>query len=141
MKTRPRPIRMEMEQKVKPKYNLLIAEDEEINFYLLETFLSKIEEADFNLIRAENGEEAVELCLATPDLDLVLMDIKMPIMDGFEAIQEIRPRFAELPIVVQTAFVTEADKEKALEVGCTAFVRKPLKRELLWETLKELLEK
>lgn len=130
-----------MKENTKPLYNLLIAEDEEINFYLLKTFLSKIEEADFNLIRAENGEEAVEICLSTPDLDLILMDIKMPIMDGFEAIKEIRPKFADLPIVVQTAFVTDSDKEKALEVGCTAFVSKPLKRELLWETLKELLEK
>ena len=124
-----------------PTYKVLVAEDEQVNFYILNTFLQRIPEANFNVLRATNGEEAVNLFDGNPDLDFILMDIKMPIMDGLEAIEAIRAKGAKLPIIVQSAFATEADREAAEQAGSNGFLTKPLERALLWSTIKSLLPK
>jgi PAS domain S-box-containing protein len=115
---------------------VLIAEDEDFNFMLLEEMLSG---SNFNIIRALNGIEAVEMCKTNKYLDLVLMDIKMPLMDGYEATKRIRLFNSVLPIIAQTAYSTEADKIKALTAGCNDFLSKPFKQEQLISKITEQL--
>ena len=115
---------------------ILIAEDEDSNFMLLEELLSDM---GINIIRAVNGLEAVELCKSNPHINLVLMDIKMPEMDGYEATIQIKKFKPDLYIIAQTAYSTEADKNKAFACGCSDFMSKPLKRELLLSKINEQL--
>lgn len=117
---------------------LLIAEDEDSNFMLLEILLSDM---GINIIRAVNGIEAVEFCKSNPQIDLVLMDIKMPVMDGYEATIRIKEFKPGLPIIAQTAYSSETDKNKALACGCSDFMTKPIKRELLLSKINEQLIK
>ncbi len=119
----------------KPK-TLLIAEDEDSNFMLLEELLSG---TGINIIRAINGLEAVEICKSNPHIDLVLMDIKMPEMDGYEATIRIKEFKPNLYIIAQTAYSTLADKNKAFACGCSDFMSKPFKRELLLSKINEQL--
>ncbi|MBN1637662.1 MAG: PAS domain S-box protein [Ignavibacteriales bacterium] len=121
----------------KPK-TLLIAEDEDSNFMLLQELLSDM---GISIIRAVNGIEAVELCKSNPQINLVLMDIKMPEMDGYEATMQIKEFKPDLYIIAQTAYSTEADKNKAFACGCSDFMSKPLKRDLLLSKINEQLLK
>jgi CheY-like chemotaxis protein len=114
---------------------LLIAEDEESNFNLLTEQLSGLK---INIIRARNGAEAVELC-KTRIVDLILMDIKMPLMDGFMATRQIREFMPDIPIIAQTAYDTEADKELAYASGCTSFISKPLKKDVVLSAINGYL--
>lgn len=107
---------------------ILVAEDVDSNFLLLEAILGK----EYILQRAHNGQEAVEQFLKnTPDL--ILMDIKMPVMDGLEATRQIRQHSCEVPIVALTAFAYEQGRINALTAGCNDFMTKPLSRSLLKE--------
>jgi PAS domain S-box-containing protein len=102
---------------------ILIAEDDWTSFQYLKRILVK---KDIIVIHVENGEQAVELVRNTPDINLILMDIRMPIMDGIEAtkrIKEIRP---DLPIIAQTAYAFEDEKSKILSIGCDEYLAKPL---------------
>ena len=128
----------ELNFELRKSRTLLIAEDEDSNFMLLGELLSDM---GINIIRAVNGTEAVELCRLNPHIDLVLMDIKMPEMDGYEATIQIRKFKPDLPIIVQTAYSNEADKNKAFACGCSDFMSKPLKRELLLSKINEQLLK
>jgi len=115
---------------------LLIAEDEDYNYMLLEEFLVGV---NYTVIRAINGKEAVEKCKKNLAINLVLMDMKMPLMDGCEAtkiIKELRP---DLPVIAQTAYSTESDKERAFACGCTDFISKPFKRKEILLKIKEHL--
>jgi PAS domain S-box-containing protein len=113
---------------------ILIAEDIESNFKLLTYFLAG---TNSELIRAVNGKEAVEKSLSEKKLDLILMDIKMPVMDGFTATRIIRESNKTIPIIAQTAY--SEDREKALEYGCSGFIAKPFDRARLITVLKEAL--
>ncbi len=107
---------------------ILIAEDEDNNYELLYELLNVTKA---KLVRARNGKQAVDYCLEnTPDL--VLMDIRMPIMDGFTASSKIIEINPEIKIIAQTAFAMAGEKEKAINVGCVDFVTKPLKKESLF---------
>jgi PAS domain S-box-containing protein len=119
------------------KKTLLIAEDEDSNFNLLREQLSEL---DLQIVRAKNGLEAVEMCKSRI-IDLVLMDIKMPVMDGLTATQKIREFMPELPIVAQTAYNTASDREKAFNAGCVDFFSKPLKQEVILSAVKTYLFK
>ncbi len=123
-------------------YNILVAEDEEVNYLYLDVLFEDEIEGNYHLIHAKNGLEAVELCSSNDNIDLVLMDIKMPLMNGHEAAREIKKKFPGLPIIAQTAYSTVSERELALEYGCDDFISKPIGREemsLLVE--KYLLEK
>ena len=74
---------------------------------------------------ARNGLEAVELCRKFSDIDLILMDIKMPEMDGYEATRQIRKFNKDVVIIAQTAFGLPGDRDKAIEAGCTDYIQKP----------------
>ncbi|NOU15996.1 MAG: response regulator [Bacteroidales bacterium] len=117
---------------------ILIAEDEDSNFMLLEEMLSCL---NINIIRAINGIEAVNSCKLNNHIDIILMDIKMPIMDGYEATKQIKKIKPNLPIIAQTAYSTEVDRNKALASGCSDFISKPIKKNLLISKIKDQLNK
>ncbi|MES2239605.1 MAG: ATP-binding protein [Bacteroidota bacterium] len=113
---------------------ILIAEDDNINFLL---FQKMMQNKDYEIIRAINGQEAVDICINNPNIDLVLMDIKMPIMNGFEAIEQIRPIRPKLPIIAQTAYSSSDDKVKIEKAGFDDYITKPLNRERLFEMINK----
>jgi CheY-like chemotaxis protein len=122
------------------KYTILIAEDEAINFLFVKILLKKQIDLGCAIIHAKNGAEAVEICKKNDDINLVLMDLKMPVMDGFEAvklIKEIRPK---LPIVAQTAFSSIEDKEKVFAAGFNDFLSKPINKEALLDVINRQKE-
>jgi len=105
--------------------NILFVEDEEDNVMLLQMLFKKV---NANLYLAHNGLQAIEICKSNPEIDLVLMDIRMPILDGFEATREIKKLRPELKVIAQTAYAFEEDRRKATEAGCDDFFVKPLNR-------------
>jgi signal transduction histidine kinase/ActR/RegA family two-component response regulator len=117
---------------------ILIAEDDNINFLLFQKIMKG---KNYKIIRAENGQEAVNICLSNPEIDLVLMDIKMPIMDGFEAFEKIHPIRPNLPVIAQTAFSSSEDKERILKEGFTDYITKPINRENLFELIDKVFKK
>jgi signal transduction histidine kinase/CheY-like chemotaxis protein len=117
---------------------ILIAEDDNINFLL---FQKMMQNKNYKIIRAINGQEAVDICINNPNIDLVLMDIKMPIMTGFEALEQIRPIRPDLPIIAQTAYSSSEDKIKIEEAGFNGYITKPLNRDNLFELINTFLNK
>ena len=113
---------------------ILIAEDNDSNFILMTYILKKFYQFD----RAKNGQEAVELA-EKGGYDIVLMDIKMPIMDGLEATKAIKKNHPELPVVALTANAFDSDRQLALEAGCDDFLSKPVSSELCLKTIKRLI--
>jgi signal transduction histidine kinase/AmiR/NasT family two-component response regulator len=105
------------------KWTLLIVEDDSESRLLVEAMLKHHTR---EILRAVNGKEAVDLCRSRPDIDLILMDIKMPVMDGYEATRQIRAFNPKVVIVAQTAYGLRGDQEKALEAGCNAYLSKPI---------------
>ncbi|MBK7213691.1 MAG: response regulator [Bacteroidales bacterium] len=105
---------------------ILVAEDQELNFLLIREMVSWM---GWNLIRAENGEEAVTICRENPNIDLVLMDLKMPVMDGFTATKIIKSFRPDLPVIIQSAYIHEEDKEKAQQYGCDDYITKPFEKD------------
>ena len=116
------------------KPTLLIAEDEESNYLLLKTILHKY----CNLIRAKTGLEALAL-FKENEVDLILMDIKMPVMNGLEATKIIRESNTEIPIIMQTAYAFSSDKENAMNAGATEVLVKPITLSILRTTLSKYL--
>ena len=114
------------------KPTLLIAEDEESNYLLLKTILHKY----CNLIRAKTGLEALAL-FKENEVDLILMDIKMPVMDGLEATRRIRLKGGTLPIIALTANAYDSDRDKAFEAGCDDYMAKPIMAPALREMIKK----
>ncbi len=117
---------------------VLVAEDYESNFHLLETILKTM---DIKVLWAKNGIDAIESCLSNPDIDLVLMDIKMPDINGYKATKQIKEKRPDLPIIAQTAYALYGDDLKAEEAGCDAYIPKPIRRKKLIELLTKLLDK
>ena len=104
---------------------ILVGEDELINFRLLQVMLAK---TGVTLIHAKTGIEVLDLLNNSPKIDLILLDIKMPGMDGIEVTIEIRKKQIHLPIIIQTAFTMEEERLKSLHAGCNAFLTKPIKQ-------------
>lgn len=113
---------------------ILIAEDDFVSYKLIQNYLM-----DYKILYADNGKMAVELFKQNPDIDLIFMDIKMPVMDGFEATQQIRKFNKEIPIIAQTAFALKGDKEKALAEGCNDYITKPIVKQKLLELIEKYL--
>jgi len=116
------------------KKTILVAEDIESNFKLIKYFLSG---SNTEILRACNGKEAVEKCLSSDNIDLILMDIKMPVMDGYTAVKLIREKNTVIPIIAQTAYAD--DMEKAIECGCSGFISKPFDKKNLIKVLSEFI--
>ncbi|MBU8893702.1 MAG: PAS domain S-box protein [Bacteroidales bacterium] len=118
------------------EYSILIAEDDEVNFLYLEELLSVLD-FKFKIYHAKNGKEAVDMCKSNPDINLILMDIKMPVMDGLEATKKIKKLRPELHIIAQTAYSTSEDKNKAISAGCNNVITKPISENDLNVLIKE----
>ena len=114
---------------------VLIAEDDERNIFALSSIL---EEKEIQIVVAKNGKEALKILQKDPDIDLVLMDIMMPEMDGYEAMREIRKqkRFKNLPIIALTAKAMKGDREKCINAGATDYLSKPIDVEKFLSLLK-----
>lgn len=112
---------------------ILVAEDDSISRMLI---LKVLEEYGSQILIAQTGLEAVEICRKNPDLDLILMDIQMPIMNGYEATREIKKFNTKAIILAQTAFALEGDEAKTLEAGCHGYISKPIKKEELSNLLQ-----
>ena len=120
------------------KNTILIAEDDECNFVLLKfMFLA----TKVNILRANNGSEAVDLCKSNPNIDIVLMDVKMPVMDGIEATGKIKSFKPELPIFMQTAHILEEVKTNCYNAGCNEFFTKPFEEDKLYNTIDSYLKR
>jgi PAS domain S-box-containing protein len=107
------------------KLKILIVEDDKTSEILI---VKMVEEFAGEILKAANGVEAVESCRKNPDIDLVLMDINMPVMDGYEATREIREFNKDVVIIAQTAYALFGDKEKSIEAGCNNYISKPISR-------------
>lgn len=116
---------------------ILIAEDEELNYLYIQTVLKP---SGYHLIHAVNGEEAVNLCRQNPEIALLLMDIKMPVMNGVEATKLIREFRPELPIIATTAYAQTGDEHRFLEVGCNAYIAKPINKKKLLSLIRKYVE-
>ena len=118
----------------KDKLTILIAEDNDSNYRLFETILRR----DYRLIHARDGEQAVELC-RTEHPHLILMDINMPVMNGYEAAAEIRKFAAEIPIVAVTAYAYASDEQKIMQNGFTGYMPKPINAPQLKKQILDIL--
>lgn len=118
------------------KKSVLIAEDEDTNYLLLVEYL---EPTGIEIIRAINGYEVLEICNKMLP-DLILMDMKMPVMTGFEATMKIRKSFGDVPIIAQTAYAMIGDKDKILAAGCNDYISKPIIEEILISKMKSLFK-
>jgi hypothetical protein len=110
------------------KLKILIAEDDEVSEMLLSI---NLKEFSHEVLKAGSGIEAVEICRANPGIDLVLMDIQMPGLNGYEAARQIRQFNKDIVIIAQTAFGLSGDREKAIAAGCNDYVSKPIDINLL----------
>ncbi len=116
---------------------ILIAEDVDWNFHYLEILLGTVSGA--RVLWAKNGNEAVSICREHPEIDLILMDVQMPELDGNEAtklILEFRP---DMPIIAQSAYAMIEEKEKSLTAGCIAFLTKPFTKKQLFNVIRQVL--
>ena len=116
------------------KLKILIAEDDESSAVLTTEMFKKHAS---KVLYAKTGLEAISVFHAHPDIDLILMDIGMPDMDGYEATRQIRRLSKEVVIFMQSAYVFDSDREKAIEAGSNAFILKPLDRNWLYKLLME----
>lgn len=119
--------------------NLLLADDDQYNIFAL---MAALEDLEMNITTVVNGREAVDAVMNNPDIDMVLMDIMMPEMDGYEAIGRIRGAgYTDLPIIALTAKAMRADIEKCLEVGASHYMSKPIDVEKLLQAMCEWMQK
>jgi len=120
------------------KLNVLVVEDDETSQY----FISLVVEKYANKIIAVNsGLEAIELCRNNADIDLILMDIQLPKMNGYEATKEIRKFNKDVIIIAQTAYALAGDKEKAISMGCNDYISKPIDQTKLDSLIKKYSKK
>ena len=104
---------------------ILVAEDNDSNWMLMTYVLKK----NYEPVRARNGQEAVDMAL-TGDYAWVMMDLKMPVMDGLEATRQIKAAKPDLPIIALTANAFDSDRQSAFEAGCDNFMAKPVSAEM-----------
>ncbi|MDP2337435.1 MAG: response regulator, partial [Bacteroidota bacterium] len=117
---------------------ILIAEDDEASEKLLTVVVKMFGK---EVLKARTGTEAVEACRNHPDIDLVLMDIQMPEMDGYEATRQIRQFNTNVVIIAQTAYALTGDRELAKEAGCTDYISKPIKKDNLMALIRKYFKK
>jgi CheY-like chemotaxis protein len=114
---------------------VLVVDDDARNIFALTTVL---ENQQMEVLSATNGRQAIDIIQTTPDLSVVLMDIMMPEMDGYETMREIRkdPRFRTLPILALTAKAMKGDREKCLQAGASDYIAKPVNTDQLLSLLR-----
>ena len=115
---------------------ILIVEDDKDSFEYLNVILKKMA---INTLWAINGKMAIKYCNEHPEIDLVLMDINMPEMNGYEATKQIKKIRPVLPIISQTAYAIAGDQKKSIDAGCDDYISKPINRKILIEKIKKLI--
>jgi len=134
------PVKPPAETAVAPEdfsnYTILVAEDDDINFVYMERLLSK---ANSNIVRAANGQEAVDIINTGNPVDIILMDINMPFMNGLDATKIIKSVNPDLPIIAVTAYSLSGDRETCLSAGCDDYIPKPIRRDELFGKLNHYL--
>ena len=121
-----------------PSMLVLVAEDDNITRILFKKILK---DKGVKILYAHNGQEAVDMAKHHPEINLVLMDIKMPQLNGCEATRQIKKLRPDLPVIAQSAFTAPEDREKALEAGCDRFIKKPISKKELLDMMHELLRR
>jgi len=119
-----------------PGKKILIVEDVETNNMFFEAALKK---TNAFLLWAEDGVEAISAVKKDPGIDVILMDMRLPNIDGFEATREIKAKYPDIPIIAQTTYVLPDEKHKIFEAGCDEYIPKPIRFELLMEVLNKFI--
>ena len=119
------------------KHTLLLVEDDENSILYIKELLSA---SQINIIQTHNGEEAIKICKENTSLDIILMDIKLPTIDGLETTRKIRLFNSSIPIIAQTAFALSADLQKASTAGCNDYITKPISKSKLFEIINKYLQ-
>ncbi len=125
-------------QKSITNHPIIVAEDDSTNFYYLNALICK--ETRRQILHALNGEEAVALYKANPDVELILMDIKMPKMDGFEATRQIKLINKNVTIIAITAYAMSGDEDRVIAAGCDGYLSKPINRDNLMKKIGEFIK-
>lgn len=120
----------------KPKVKVLIAEDDDNNYFLLSEILLK---HNFEVLRAKNGKVALDSLSVNKNIDLVLMDIKMPVMDGFKTFNQIKKLYPKLPVIAQTAFALAEEEDRIIAAGFNGYIAKPINKDKLLKTIARFL--
>ena len=118
------------------KRTVLLVEDHKFSLIALRMMLERM---GIEVIPAENGLEAVNICKLKNDLDLILMDLKMPVMDGYSAMLEIKKIRPGIRIIAETAYALEGDERKILEAGFDDYLAKPITIDILENTVRRNL--
>lgn len=121
-----------------PRLTIAVAEDDVISSMLLEKSLKG---ENITVFSVANGKEVVRIVECHPEIDLVLMDIKMPVMNGYEATRLIKNIRPDLPVIIQSAFTSPDERKKAEKAGCDAFMLKPIKKDDLLLLIRSILER
>ena len=116
------------------KQVILVAEDDEINFFYLSVILRH---PGIEVVHARDGEEAVKIFRELPETTLVLMDLKMPRMNGFEATALIKQINQDIPVIAVTSYADSQSRQMALEAGCDDYLTKPVEKEILFRKMAE----
>lgn len=112
---------------------ILIVEDEYVNFLYLREILSAHCK---QILHAEYGADALKICQEHSDIVLILMDIKLPDISGYELTIQVRRLMPNVPIIAQTAYAMPGDREQSIEAGCNDYVSKPVTKEELWDKIR-----
>ena len=116
---------------------ILVVEDEEVARYFYKTALQN---TGVNVIFAVNGAEGVKIASETDAIDCILMDLRLPVMDGYEATRNIKAMYPNIPLIVQTAYVLSNERLKAFQSGCDEFISKPVSLNTLFNVLHKYLD-
>ena len=115
---------------------ILIAEDEEINFLYIDILIKK-KYPDIQTFRAKNGQEAVDFCFENNNIALVFMDIKMPVMNGYDATCKIKKLKKNIPVIALTAYSSDEDREYAEKIGFDEYLTKPIDKQKFFSIINE----
>lgn len=140
-KTNPYKTKIENSKGPKNSFKILIVEDEETNYLFIETILKNYSKNKYYTLHAKNGQEAVEMCKNNKDINLILMDIKMPFMNGYEATKIIKKLFPDIPVIAQTAYASKEEEIKIYNQGFNGYISKPIDSSILQQTIEEHLKK
>jgi CheY-like chemotaxis protein len=127
-------------EEITDKYTVLIVEDEEVNLLYLDTLLRKIDNK-LQIIKASTGQEAVDICKLNHKIDLVFMDIQLPVLNGIDATKQIKSFCPELPVIAQSAYTSSEEIENAMLAGFSKYIAKPIKGEDIKQALNQYLYK
>lgn len=116
---------------------ILVVEDVDTNKIFFDAALRR---TSARILWAKDGKEAIDI-FKENDVDLILMDLQLPVMDGYTATREIKKIDSEVPIIAQTAHVMSGEREKCLEAGCDDYLAKPIRLQILIDTLSKYLNK